>query len=386
MKEVNIQMIDLLNQYKRLEKEIDTAIKEVIFSTAFINGQQVNTFCTRLAGYLSIPHVIPCGNGTDAIRLALNALNVQPGNEIILPAFMYIAAAEMVASLGLIPVLVDVDEDTFNINTERLERAITRQTKAIIVVHLFGQTCDMEPVMKIAEKYKISVIEDNAQSLGADYTFSDGTVKKAGTIGHIGTTSFFPTKPLSCYGDGGAVMTSDSELAERIRLMTNHGQTKKYHHKIIGCNSRLDTIQAAILNVKLNHMDDFTRVRQQAARNYDLLLSPLSEIIIPVKASFSTHIYHQYTLRIKNDRRDALQAYLKTCGIPSTVYYPLAVHEQEGYKWVARVSGDVSVSTRLCREVLSLPIHTEMTDEMMQLICDSVKRFFTSAEAKRDIH
>jgi len=234
----NIQMVDLHSQYKQLKKEIDAAMKEVIRSTSFINGPQVNTFCSRLADYLNIPHVIPCGNGTDAIRLALQALNVQSGDEIIIPAFTYIAPAEMVASLGLIPVLVDVNPETFNINAELLERAITRQTKAIIVVHLFGQSCEMESVMKIAEKYKIHVIEDNAQSLGTDYTFSDGTTKKAGTIGHIGTTSFFPTKPLSCYGDGGAVMTSNHELAERIRMIANHGQTKKYHHKLIGCNSR----------------------------------------------------------------------------------------------------------------------------------------------------
>ena len=372
----NMQMIDLHSQYKRLKKEIDTAMKEVIKHTSFINGTQVNTFSTRLAEYLNVPYVIPCGNGTDAIRIALNALNVQAGDEIIIPAFTYIAAAEMVASLGLIPVLTDVDADTFNINTALLERAITRQTKAIIVVHLFGQACDMDPVMKIAEKYKISVIEDNAQSLGADYTFPDGTVKKAGTIGHIGITSFFPTKPLSCYGDGGAVMTSDSELAARIRMLTNHGQTKKYHHKIIGCNSRLDTIQAAILNVKLNYMEDFTRARQKAAQYYDQTLSRLSEIKIPTKSSFSTHIYHQYTLRVKNERRDALQAHLKEHGIPSAVYYPLAIHEQEGYRWVARISDDVNTATRLCREVLSLPIHTEMKDEELQLITDSITRFF----------
>ena len=373
---MNIQMNDLQSQYKRLEKEIDAAIKEVFNHAFFINGPNVQVFCSCLAEYMHIPYVIPCGNGTDAIRLALQALNVQTGDEIILPAFMYIAAAEMVASLGLVPVLVDVNADTFNINTEHIERAITRKTKAIIVVHLFGQACDMEPVMKLAEKYKINVVEDNAQSLGADYTFSDGTTKKAGTIGHIGTTSFFPTKPLSCHGDGGAVMTFDSELAERIRMLANHGQTQKYHHKIIGCNSRLDTIQAAILNVKLNYIDDFMRERQKVARYYDQTLSRLSEISIPEKTAFSTHVYHQYTLKVKNEQRDALQAYLKKCGIQATVYYPLSVHEQEGYKWVARVSGDMSVSPRLCKEVLSLPIYTEMTDEMLRFITDSVVQFF----------
>ena len=378
---MNIQMNDLQSQYKRLKKEMDAAIKEVLKHASFINGPQVNTFCSRLAEYLNIPYVIPCGNGTDAIRIALQAINVQPGDEIIIPAFTYIAPAEMVASLSLIPVLVDVDPETFNINTELLVRAITRQTKAIIVVHLFGQSCDMEPVMNIAEKYKIHVIEDNAQSLGADYTFSNGTTKKAGSIGHIGTTSFFPTKPLSCYGDGGAIFTSNVELADRIRMIANHGQTQKYHHKIVGCNSRLDTIQSAILNVKLNHMDEFTLARQKVAHYYDQILSQLIEISIPEKATFSTHVYHQYTIRVKSDLRNALQAHLNKCGILSTVYYPFSVHEQEGYKWVARLSDHVNVATCLCKEVLSLPIHTEMTDEMIQFITDNISHFFRNKSA-----
>jgi dTDP-4-amino-4,6-dideoxygalactose transaminase len=369
-------MVDLQSQYKRLEKEIDAAVKEVISGASFINGPQVKTFCTRLADYLNIACVLPCGNGTDAIRLALQALNIQPGDEVIVPAFTYIAAAEMVASLGLIPVVVDVDADTFNINTELLERAITRQTKAIIVVHLFGQACNMEPVMKLATKYKVNIIEDNAQSLGADYTFSDGTVKKAGAIGHVATTSFFPTKPLGCYGDGGAVMTADTVLAEQIRLLANHGQSAKYHHKIVGCNSRLDTLQAAILNVKMNYMDDFTRARQKVALYYDRTLSQVSDIKIPAKSFFSTHVYHQYTILVQNGKRDSLQSYLKEQGIPATVYYPFAVHEQEGYKWVARISGDLSVASRLCKEVLSLPIHSEMTDDMMQWITDRIIQFF----------
>ncbi|MDR3268857.1 MAG: DegT/DnrJ/EryC1/StrS family aminotransferase [Tannerella sp.] len=373
---MKIQMIDLQSQYARLKNEIDVAIGDVFGSASFINGEQVSAFCAHLAEYLHVPHVIPCGNGTDAIRLALRALDVQPGDEVILPAFTYIAAVEMVASLGLTPILIDVDPETFNMNTELLERAISRQTKAVIVVHLFGQTCDMEPVMKIAVKYKISVIEDNAQSLGAEYTFSDGTVKKAGTIAHIGTTSFFPSKPLACYGDGGAVITSDSTLAERIRMQANHGQTEKYHHKIIGCNSRLDTIQAAILDVKLKYMDSFANARRQVAQRYDRALSVLSEIKIPAKSSFSTHIYHQYTIRVKNNQRDALQAFLKEHGIPSVVYYPLPVQEQEAYKWVARISGEAGVSTRLSREALSLPIHTEMTNETQQFIIDTVLRFF----------
>jgi dTDP-4-amino-4,6-dideoxygalactose transaminase len=373
---MDIQMVDLQGQYRRLKKEIDAAMHEVITGATFINGPQVKAFCSHLATRLDVPHVIPCGNGTDAIALVLQALGVQPGDEIILPAFTYIAAAEMVASLGLTPILVDVDPETFNLNAGLLERAISRQTKAIIAIHLFGQTCDMEPVMKVAAKYKIKVIEDNAQSLGAEYTFSDGSVRKAGTIGHAGTLSFFPTKPLACYGDGGAVVTSDSALAERVRMLANHGQATKYRHEIIGRNSRLDTIQAAILDVKLKYMDAFTAARRRVALHYDQMLSTLDEIRIPAHSAFSTHVYHQYTLQVRNGQRDALQAHLKACGIPSMVYYPLPVHEQEAYKWVARVSGDAGVSARLSREALSLPIHTEMTDEMQQFIIEQTVKFF----------
>ena len=373
---MEIQMVDLKSQYRRLEAEIDEAVKEVLNSTAFINGPQVQTFCEHLADYLQVPCVIPCGNGTDALRLALQAWDIQAGDEVILPAFTYIAAAEMIASLGITPILVDVCPDSFNLNVERLEQAITRQTKAIVVVHLFGQTCDMEPVMKLAAKYKIGVIEDNAQSLGADYTFSDGTVKKAGTIGHIGTTSFFPTKPLACYGDGGAVITSDERLAERVRMLANHGQSQKYHHHIVGCNSRLDTLQAAVLEVKLRHLNSFTEARQTAAQYYDKELSSLSGVCIPVRSPFSTHVYHQYTLQVKNGRRDALQAFLKEKGIPSMVYYPMAVQEQEAYKWIARTSGDMTESVRLSREVLSLPMHTELTEEMQAYITEQIREFF----------
>lgn len=373
---MDIQMVDLRSQYKRLKKEIDAAIGSVMRNAIFINGPQVEVFCTHLAGHMSVPYVVPCASGTDAIRLALRALNVQPGDEVIIPAFTYIAAAEMIASLGLTPILVDVDSKTFNINPELLEQAISRQTKAVIVVHLFGQSCDMEPILKIAEKYKISVIEDNAQSLDAEYTFTDGTTKKAGTIGRIGTTSFFPSKPLACYGDGGAVMTSDRELADRIRMLANHGQTEKYHHKLVGCNSRLDTIQAAILDVKLKYINEFTTARRQVAQRYDQLLGSLSDIQLPVKSSYSSHVYHQYTIQVKKGQRDALKEYLNEKGIPAAVYYPLPVQEQEAYKWVARPSGDLSVSVRLCKEVLSLPIHTEMTAEEQDFIISSVIAFF----------
>ncbi|MDR2139210.1 MAG: DegT/DnrJ/EryC1/StrS family aminotransferase [Tannerella sp.] len=373
---MTIQMLDLQAQYRRLKKEIDAAVSEVITGGSFINGPQVHAFCSHLATRLEVPHVIPCGNGTDAIRLALQALGMQPGDEIILPAFTYIAAVEAVAALGLTPILIDVDPETFNMDTGLLERAISRQTKAVIAVHLFGQACDMEPVMKIAAKYRMKVIEDNAQSLGAEYTFSDGSVRKAGVIGHAGTLSFFPSKPLACFGDGGAVITSESALAEHVRMLANHGQKEKYRHQIIGCNSRLDTLQAAILDVKLKHMDAFTAVRRNIALRYDQVLSSLDEVRIPARSTFSTHVYHQYTLQVGNGRRDALQAHLKAHGIPSAVYYPFPVHEQAAYKWVARVSGHADVSTRLSREALSLPIHAELTDEMQQTIIEQILKFF----------
>jgi dTDP-4-amino-4,6-dideoxygalactose transaminase len=373
---MNIRMMDLQRRYKPLKKEIDAAVSEVIAGAAFINGPQVDAFCSHLAARLNVPHVIPCGNGTDAVRLALRALDLQPGDEILLPAFTGIAPVEMAVSLGLTPVLIDADPKTFNLNAELLERAISRRIKAIVAVHLFGQACDMEPVMKIAAKYKLAVIEDNAHSLGADCTFSDEAVKKAGTVAHIGTTSFAPGRPLACFGDGGALFTSDDALAERIRMLANHGQTEKYRHQIAGYNSRLDTLQAAILDVNLTRMDRLTAARQEIAGRYDRELASVEGLKIPEKATCSTHIYHRYTLQIGNEQRDALQTHLKTCGIPSEVYCPRPVHKQEAYKWVARVGGDVSVAARLSRETLSLPVHPELTPEEQQFIIQSVERFF----------
>jgi dTDP-4-amino-4,6-dideoxygalactose transaminase len=376
---MDIQMIDLRGQYARLKSEIDAAVCDVMAAGQFVNGPQVKAFCANLADYLGVANVVPCGNGTDAIRLALRALNIQPGEEVIMPAFSYIAAVEMVVSLGLTPILVDVSEDTYNINVTLLEAAISRQTRAIIAVHLFGQSCDMEGIMRIAKKYKIAVIEDNAQSLGADYTFADGSTRKAGTVATVGTTSFFPTKPLACYGDGGAVMTADSEIAANVLMLANHGQIAKYNHKIVGCNSRLDTLQAAILDVKLKYMHRFTEARLRVAQRYDQNLRLLNEIQIPAKAPYSTHVYHQYTVRVKDGRRDALVAFLHENGIPAKVYYPLPVQEQDAYKWVARISGDVNTATQLCREVVSLPVHTEMTDEEQGYIIETVNRFFRKA-------
>ncbi|WP_195374831.1 MULTISPECIES: DegT/DnrJ/EryC1/StrS family aminotransferase [Parabacteroides] len=383
MFEKQIQMVDLHGQYHRLKEEIDIAMQAVIESCAFINGPQVKTFGDHLAGYLDIPYVIPCGNGTDALQIALMALELQPGDEVIVPSFTYVAAAEVIALLGLTPVLVDVDPQTFNIDPQKIEGAISRNTKAVIAVHLFGQSCDMEPLMKIANRYHLYVIEDNAQSVGAEYTFADGHVKKTGTMGHIGTTSFFPSKPLACYGDGGALMTSDEVLAKRIRMIANHGQEIKYHHKLIGCNSRLDTLQAAILDVKLKYIDEFTEARRIVAARYDEALSSCDLLILPKKSTFSTHVYHQYTVKLKPvagfssiaEQRKLLQDYLKGKGVPSMVYYPLPLQAQDAYKWMARTPGSIDESDRLSQCVLSLPIHTEMTKEEQEYIIDAIVNF-----------
>ncbi|MCA5583020.1 DegT/DnrJ/EryC1/StrS family aminotransferase [Parabacteroides gordonii] len=383
MFEKQIQMVDLHGQYHRLKEEIDTAMQTVIESSAFINGPQVKTFGDHLAGYLDIPYVIPCGNGTDALQIALMALELQPGDEVIVPAFTYVAAAEVIALLGLTPVLVDVDPQTFNLDPQKIEGAISRNTKAIIAVHLFGQSCDMEPILQLAKRYHLYVIEDNAQSIGAEYTFADGHVKKTGTMGVIGTTSFFPSKPLACYGDGGALMTSDEILAKRIRMIANHGQERKYHHKLIGCNSRLDTLQAAVLDVKLKHIDEFTEARRVVAGRYDEALASCDLLIIPKRSAFSTHVYHQYTIQLKPaagfsemaKQRELLQSYLKEKGIPSMVYYPLPLQAQDAYKWMARTPGCIDESARLSKCVLSLPIHTEMSKEEQEYIIDAIVNF-----------
>lgn len=372
MFEEQIQMVDLYGQYLRLKEEIDTAMQSVIESSAFINGPQVKAFAAHLEEYLDIPYVIPCGNGTDALQIALMALDLQPGDEVIIPAFTYVAAAEVVAMLGITPVLVDVDPYTFNIDPGKIEEALSPKTKAIIAVHLFGQSCDMDRIMKIADVYHLYVIEDNAQSIGASYVFPDGQVKKTGTIGHIGTTSFFPSKPLACYGDGGALTTSDEKLAERMHMIANHGQKQKYHHKLIGCNSRLDTLQAAILDIKLKHIDEFTKARQSVASRYDVALSAIEDILSPVKLVNSTHVYHQYTIQMKEGCRDVLQSMLKEKGIPTMVYYPLPLQSQEAYRNVVRVGGSLEESSRLSACVLSLPIHTEMTENEQQYIIETL--------------
>lgn len=367
-----IQMVDLHRQYLRLRPELDLAMQEVIDSCAFINGPQVQCFASHLSSYLDVPSVIPCGNGTDALQIALMALDLKPGDEVIVPAFTYVAAAEVVSLLGLIPVWVDVDEKTFNINPWMIESAISPKTRAIVVVHLFGQCCDMEKIIQIAEQNHLYVVEDNAQSLGAEVLFADGSRRKAGTIAHIGTTSFFPSKPLACYGDGGAVMTADERLAERIRMIANHGQQQKYHHKIIGCNSRLDTLQAAVLDTKLPHLDAFAEARRQVAERYDEAFGNDPRWQIPVRASYSTHVYHQYTLQVADGQRDGLQQYLREKGIPSMIYYPLPLHKQAAFYGFSRIGSVLSASEKLVQSVLSLPIHTEMAPEEVDYIIETV--------------
>lgn len=374
-------MVDLHGQYRRLKKELDEALAAVLESCAFINGPQVSVFAAHLAAYVETPFVIPCANGTDALQIALMALDLKPGDEVIVPAFTYAAAAEVAALLGLVPVLAEVDGQTFNLDVSRLEETVSPRTKAVIAVHLFGQCCDMEPLLTFARSHGLYVIEDNAQSIGSRYRFSDGTVKAAGTMGDIGTVSFFPSKPLACYGDGGALFTSDARLAEQIRMIANHGQKQKYHHERIGCNSRLDTLQAAVLDIKLKHIDAFAEARIGAARRYDAGLADIAGIRIPFRASYSSHIYHQYTIQVAPELRDGLQRFLKEKGIPTMVYYPLPLQAQEAFGKIARIPGCLDVAAQLSRSVLSLPMHTELTAEMLNYIIESVREGITTLSA-----
>ncbi len=372
-------MVDLQGQYKKIKNEIDQAVSDCISSTAFINGPAVKEFQLNLERYLGVKHVIPCANGTDSLQIAMMALDLKPGDEVICPAFTYVATAEVIGLLGLTPIMVDVNPNTFNIDVSDIEKAITSKTKAIVPVHLYGQSCDMEPIMELAEKHNLFVIEDNAQAIGADYTFSDGRFAKTGTIGHIGSTSFFPSKNLGCYGDGGALMTNDDELAKRMRMIANHGQEKKYYHKVLGCNSRLDTIQATILNVKLKHLDAYSNARNEMASFYDSAFAHIEEIQLPQRQKNSTHVFHQYTLRVKNGKRNELQHYLAENGIPSMIYYPLPLYKQEAFQqFVTPDFLELDITELLCNEVLSLPIHTEMNREDMAWVCSNVKSFFTN--------
>jgi UDP-2-acetamido-2-deoxy-ribo-hexuluronate aminotransferase len=371
-----IVMVDLQRQYLAIKEEINAAIQEVLNSTAFIQGAQVHQFAESLAAYNSVEFVIPCANGTDALQIAMMALNLKQGDEVILPVHTYVATAEVIALLGLTPVFIDVFPDSFNINTDQIVPKITSRTKAIVPVHLYGQCADMEPILTIAQGYGLYIIEDAAQALGAEYTFANGLKKRAGIMGIIGTTSFFPSKNLGCYGDGGALFTRDKDLAEKIRMITNHGQRIKYKHDIIGVNSRLDTLQAAILNVKLKYLNEYAQRRNDVAKYYDRELAGIKGVITPVKSVNSTHVYHQYTLRIANGRRDALKKYLEEREIPTMIYYPIPLHFQTAYAREGFGQGSFPVTERLSTEVISLPIHTEMSQDQLQYIVSAIKEFF----------
>ncbi|WP_344975688.1 DegT/DnrJ/EryC1/StrS family aminotransferase [Compostibacter hankyongensis] len=373
-----IQMVDLQRQYRRIKPEVDTAIAAVLDNSAFINGQPVQDFARSLEQYLGIDHVIPCGNGTDALQIAMMALGLEPGDEVITPSFTFIATAEVIALLGLKPVFVDVDEQTYCLDIQQVEKAITSKTKAIVPVHLFGQSADMEPLMALARKHKLAVIEDNAQAIGGTYTFEDGSTKKTGTIGTIGCTSFFPSKNLGGYGDGGALFTDDEELAARIRMIANHGQSKRYYHDVVGCNSRLDTLQAAVLGIKLQHLDEYIAARRNAAAYYDKAFSSCDDIIIPYRAGNTLHVFHQYTIRVPADKRDSLRDYLATQGIPAMIYYPVPAHKQQMFAAFKAGKFTLPVTDFLAGEVLSLPMHTELDEAQLKYITDHVLQFMNA--------
>jgi UDP-2-acetamido-2-deoxy-ribo-hexuluronate aminotransferase len=371
-----IQMVDLKGQYDQIREQVNHAIQKVIDDTTFINGPQVKRFENDLQSYLDIDHVIACANGTDALQIALMALGLKPGDEVIVPCFTYVATAEVIALLHLTPVLVEVDPNTFNSTADMIEAAITPKTKAVVPVHLYGQCADMEAILEVAKQHNLFVVEDTAQALGAEYTFADGTVRKAGSMGDIGCTSFFPSKNLGCYGDGGALMTGDAGLAATIRKIANHGQAVKYYHDVIGVNSRLDTLQAAILSVKLPYLDNYASARNRAAEFYDAQLGGLEWLEIPVRQINSTHVFHQYTVKLSSEiNRDQLKAYLGELGVPSMIYYPLPLHMQKAFQTDTYQPGDFPVSEDLCRRVISFPIHTEMKEEELRYITDTIKSF-----------
>ena len=371
-------MVDLLPQYLRIKNEVDEAIQHVIASAAFIQGPEVEHFAIALASYTGAKFVIPCANGTDALQIAMMALGFKPGDEIILPVHTYVATAEVIALLGLTPIFVDVDSATFNIDVNQLEKKITTRTVAIVPVHLYGQCADMESIMQIAKKNNVSVIEDAAQSLSAEYIFSNGTRKKAGTIGTIGTTSFFPSKNLGCFGDGGAIFTNDDVLAEKIKMIANHGQKVKYHHDLVGVNSRLDTLQASILNVKLKYLDDYSRKRREVADCYDEKLSKLEGVKVPFRAPYSTHVFHQYTIKVDEKNRARLRDGLLKEGIPTMIYYPIPLHLQKAFRRPAYSEGAFPVTEHLSKTVISIPIHTEMSSDQIDFICGRILQLLDS--------
>ena len=369
-------MVDLKSQYQKIKSEVDKAVIEVIETAAFINGPAVKEFCDDLSNFSGSKFVIPCANGTDAIQIAMMAMDLQPGDEVIVPVWTYVATAEVIALLKLKPVFAEVAPHTFCIDANQLEKKISPKTKAIVPVHLYGQCADMEPIMKIASKYNLFVIEDTAQAIGAVYTFSDGTKKQAGTIGHVGTTSFFPSKNLGGYGDGGAIYTQDEELAKKMKMIAHHGERIKYYHDVIGCNSRLDTIQAAILKIKLKHLKEYENNRNSVADYYDKAFANHPNITIPFRAGNSTHVFHQYTLKLKDADRDALKEFLASKNIPSMIYYPVPLHHQLAYKDNLQLGDSFEISESLAKSVISLPIHTEVDEEQLRYITTTVQSFF----------
>jgi len=371
-----IELVDLKHQYLNIKSEIDVAIAEVIESTAFIGGFAVKNFKENLSKYLGGLNTIPCANGTDALQICMMALDLKPGDEVIVPSFTFAATAEVIGLLGLKPTFVDVNAQTFNIDPATIEAVITPKTKAIVVVHLFGQSADMEPVMKIAQKHNLFIIEDNAQAIGAKYTFSNGSQKFCGSIGTVASTSFFPSKNLGCYGDGGAMFSADAQLAEKMRMIANHGMNEQYYHEVIGVNSRLDGIQAAILDVKLKYLDTYNEARMKVAKKYSEALKDVPQLITPFQALNSTHVYHQYTLTVKDGSRDKLQQHLNEKLIPNKVYYPVPLHLQKAYNLNGYKNGDFPVSEELCRSVISLPMHTELDDEQINFITNTVINFY----------
>ncbi len=374
----NLPLVDLMGQYKKIEQEIDQAVLDVIKSGSYVNGPEVKAFAEDFQNYLNVKHVIPCANGTDALQIALMALGLKPGDEVITPSFTYIATAEVIALLGLKAVFVDVNIDTYNIDPSEIRKAITYKTKAIVPVHLYGQVAQMEEILAISKEFNIPIVEDTAQAIGSDYSFSDGRTQKAGTMGAVGTTSFFPSKNLGCFGDGGAMFTNDDELASKLRMIANHGQSKRYYHDLIGCNSRLDSIQAAILRIKLRLLDSYSDARRVAAHHYSSEFATIDGILPPHEADFSSHGYHQFTMRLRGIDRTALQEHLSSKGIPTNIYYPVPVHKQKGFEGKFEQVGELPNTMQLTEEVLSLPMHTELDQETLNYITNSIKDFVAS--------
>jgi len=368
-------MVDLKQQYLHIKNEVDAAIAGVLDSSIFIGGPQVSEFSKNLANYLGVKHVIPCANGTDALQIAMMALGLQPGDEVITPSFTYVATTEVIALLKLKPVFVEVDTRTFCIDIEGIKAAITPKTKAIVPVHLYGHACEMEEIMAIAQEHNLYVIEDNAQAIGGDYTFKDGTTKKTGSIGTIGCTSFFPSKNLGCYGDGGAICTDDDDLAEKLKMIANHGQKTRYYHELVGCNSRLDALQAAILNIKLPLLDQYISARRKVADFYDEAFAGNENITTPFRADYCKHVFHQYTVILENVDRDALVAYLAENNIPSMIYYPVPAHRQNMFAAFGGADYHLEKTDWLTHRVISLPVHTEMEEEQQRLITEKILEF-----------